>query len=318
MRRRLYWALAVGFFLLQAGSALGVIVDRVLAVVNGEVITLSELQEVEYSLRQGGGSGKKRLPEDKAKLEKELLERLIERKLQLQLAERKGLVVPKEQVDAALEDLIKQNKLAGPEELERMLAKQGLTLEDLRRQLEEQIKLTKLVNSEVRAKIVVTQEEIEAYYKKHAAEFAGREEVHARHILFPLPEDAKPADVAAAEKLAEQVLARLAEGADFEGLLAEFGKYGAGGGDLGFFTRGQLIPELEEVVWELAPGEYRRVRTRFGVHVVQVLERRKHTLENDARIAEEIKQRIYQEKFERQYKAWLEDLRRQAAIKVNL
>jgi len=260
------------------------------------------------------------LTKDNRKLERQILDQLIDKKLQLQLAREKKIIVPKEQIKAAIEDLMQQNGLDNLAQFEQILTQQGLSLEQIKQQIEEKIKITKLISTEVRSKILVTQAEIKAYYEEHLEDYKKLEELRARHIFIPVPEGASPKVVAAARKKAEEILAQLEQGADFEQLARKYASASSGNtwGDLGYFTRGQLMPELEAVVWNLQPGQAGLVHTPFGYHIVQVTERKPHTLENDPKIREEIKQIIFRNKLDEQLKEWQKELRQRASIKIML
>jgi peptidyl-prolyl cis-trans isomerase SurA len=286
-----------------------VVVDRIVAVVNGEIITLSDVLREERRLRQLST-----IPEQTPAVNREILDRLIERSLLLQLAEKKKIQLPEEQLQAALTDVAHQYGAEDVNQLEQALTQQGLTLEELKREIENQIKTTKLINTEVRAKILITQAEVEEYYQQHLGDYQEREERSARHILLPLPPDASSEEEARVKQQAQDIVARLNQGADFERLAESVSRQSET--DLGYFSRGQLMPQLEQAIWDLQPGRITVVRTPLGYHVVQVTGRRIHTLENDPRIRQEIENILFQQKLKRQTRSWLDNLRQRATIEI--
>ncbi len=309
--------IVLGVLILSWSPAQAVIIDRIIAIVNGEIITLSGLQEINYALLSKEDAGAPSAGKEAKERESKLLDQLIDKKLQLQQAERRKIVVHEDQVLAALTEIAQNNGLQGMDELKTALTEQGLTLEGLRKQVIEKIKLNKLLKTEVRSKIVVTKEEVMEYYQQHREEYSNREWVRLRHILFQVPEDSSAKVSQAAGKRAEEAEEALRNGDSFEELMDKFKKSpGSTSGDLGDFTRGQLIPEFEEVVWKMKAGEVRQIRSRFGYQLMQVVERRLPTPDTDMKLNREIEELLRKRKLETQLKNWTEELRRQASIKV--
>ncbi len=210
------------------------------AVVNGEPITRAEFLA---TLEQAAGA--------------QILDRLITVRLLLQ-ANQKQSLVPAKDVDQEFANL----KAQFPSEAEFLTALQtnGLTPDTLRQQIEAKLVLDRLAVQG----ITVTDEEVAKYFQEHQAELGQPEEVRARHILVDTEEEAK--------KLVEELNA----GGDFAKLAAERSKdpgSQGNGGDLGFFRRGELVPEFEQVAFALKPGEVSApVKTQFGWHVIKVEE----------------------------------------------
>ena len=325
MSKRFLHLIAILGILAVAIPGEAVVIDRIVAVVNDEVVTLSELQSIKYYMKKekepekakGDNSSK-----DQAESEKRLLDEIIEKRLQLQQARLKKIQVPEDQVQAALKDLMQRNNIATEERFARELAAEGITLEHLRRQIEENIMITRLINTEVRPKVLLTDDDIAEYYHAHDSEFR-QEELSARHILFPLPPEATDKEIQEIEGLAGQVLDKFNQqesGYEFDKLTGEFErKYPTvKTGDLGYFTKGQILPEMEQAVWGLPAGKAAIVRTKFGVHLVQITDRKLHTLDDDPQIKERVKQALYKQKLQQELDKWLADLHKKAAIKIML
>jgi parvulin-like peptidyl-prolyl isomerase len=112
-------------------------------------------------------------------------------------------------------------------------------------------------------------------------------------------------------------MAQVKEGTDFQELIETVSTLpGQSGSDLGYVSRGELMPQLEQAIWDLKPGEVTMVRTHLGYHVVQVTDHKIHTLENDPQIRQQIENILFQQKFNQQSQKWMEDLRKQATIEI--
>ncbi len=293
-----------------------VIIDRIVAVVNGEITTLSELQELEYSLNSEMGE-KNKTPE----LTSALLDKLIDKKLKLQLAIKKNISVSEQQLQEATADIKQQNNLTSDKQLEQALASQGMTLENFIRQLKENIQITILIKKEVTSRIEISEKEINDYYLKHRAYFDALNELRAQHILFYLPNEPTAEETRAKEKLANEVWEKLKQGEDFGKLAKEFSDDPSAkkGGDLGFFKKGEMLPVLEQAAFKLKNGEISPVlKSNLGFHIIKLLEHREHTPENDPKIKQEIQQSIYSKKSEEALTKWMEKLRKEAKIKKML
>lgn len=300
----------------------GVIIDRIVAVVNDDVITLSELEEAEYSLfnvmAQNEKGEKKSIPDRKV-IKKRILDQFIEKKLQIQEADKLHIEVSDESIAESIKEIKDRNNIANDRDLEKGLALQGLTLMDLRRQLAERIKITKLVNRMVRARVQVNEDDILAYYRKHLAEYRLREEVHARHILLQVPEGALPKEVKKTRLRIEKIVADLENGADFAEMAKKLSEAPDAGkeGDMGYFKKGQMIAEIEQVVFSLKPGQRSGiVRSPFGFHIIEVLDRKEHTVDNDPALRNEIEDLVARKKTEDRMKSFLEELKKRAFINI--
>lgn len=299
------------------GVVKGVVVDRIVAVINGEIITLGDITQIERSAKQQEENSI--IPSHTPQVNQKILDRLIEKKLLLQLANKKNIKVSEKQLEAALSDVAvaNQNGVDDINQLEQELLKRGLSLKELKQELETQIKINKLINIEVRAKILITQNELEEYYKQHLEDYQENEEISVRHILLPIAQDTLPKEEASIKQQAQNIMLRLNKGADFKQLVqSDSVLAGQSGTDLGYVARGDLMPKLEEVIWNLKSGETGMARTKLGYHVVLITDRKALTLENYPKIKKEIEETLYRQKLGRQSKEWLDNLRNQATIEI--
>jgi parvulin-like peptidyl-prolyl isomerase len=306
--------LCFALVLMIAGPARGVVIDRIVAVVNGEIITLSDLLYEEHPSHKNEAP---EIPSQTPAVNQEVLDSFIGKKLLLQLAEKKSIRVPEEQLTQALTDVTRQYGLEDIKQLEQALIQQGLTLEGLKKEIENKIKITKLTNTEVRSKILVSSSEVEEYYQKHLEDFQKQDELKGHHIIFPVSEKLSSQDEAWLKQQLQDIVDRLNQGAKLEELTQDFPVLrGRSWSELDYFKRGELIPELEQAIWNLELGKVALVHTKLGYHIVQLTDRKIHTLENTPQIKNQIEEKIFQQKFQQQSKKWLNYLRRQATIEI--
>jgi peptidyl-prolyl cis-trans isomerase SurA len=293
---------------LQRTATGSVVVDRVVAVVNDEIITMSDLQREEM-LRKSDG-----------KLdERTLLEDMIDRKLQMAAAKRAGMDVTDKELADAIADIMKRNSL-DTSQFEAALRKDGLTLDQYKTELREQMTLSRMFNKYVRSGIAVDEAEARAYYERNLASFTLPEEVRVRQIFFPLPENATPDQIAAVKSRAQSVYERAKNGDDFNRLVREnsSGATSTQDGDLGFMQREHLMPEIETAARNLKPGEIAGpLLCAGGFHIIR-LEEVRTPIKPFEKVKDEIVNTLYQQKVENTYRSWLQTLRSDSNIENRL
>ncbi len=304
--------------LLSSISSGAVLLDRIVATVNDEVITWSELMGLitmegrQYLRGVSGDERKRRI----AEMERPFLNNLIEMKLQLQAAGKMGLSVSDDEVDAAIADIRKKFDLTDEAFME-SLRSEMISMKEYRRRLREQILLQKVVNFAVRASIVVSDEEIDNYLKEHEKEYLGEEKMHIRQIFFKAP-----GDEAARRKIEEkaaQIYQRIVSGEDFASLAKLYSEGPARefGGDIGYISRGSALKELEDTALALKVGEVSRpFWSRSGLHIIK-LEEKLQGGDIDM-VKENIKKMLSGKKFEERYHNWISELRESANIEIRL
>jgi len=293
---------------LQRTATGSVVVDRVVAVVNDEIITMSDLQREEM-LRKSDG-----------KLdERTLLEDMIDRKLQMAAAKRAGMDVTDKELADAIADIMKRNSL-DTSQFEAALRKDGLTLDQYKTELREQMTLSRMFNKYVRSGIAVDEAEARTYYERNIASFSLPEEVRVRQVFFPLPENATPDQIAAVKSRAQSVYERAKNGDDFNRLVREnsSGATSTQDGDLGFMQREHLMPEIEAAARNLKPGEIAGpLLCAGGFHIIR-LEEVRTPVKPFEKVKDEIVNTLYQQKVENTYRSWLQTLRSDSNIENRL
>lgn len=276
---RLFLAVAVLFSLscslaLAQGRAPRVIeADRIIAVVNDEVITLNELTArmatVERQLRQ---QGTQMPPRDV--LEKHILERMILDRVQFQLARETGMRIDDAQLDQTIARIAESNRM-GLAQLRASLERDGISWSKFREDIRGEIVVGRLREREVDSKIVVSEGEIDNFLA--TAGMAGNEEYNLAHILLRVPEQAKPEQLARLQARAEEIISQLRRGADFAQMAASYSDApdGLSGGAMGWRSLERLPTLFAEAVPKLKPGEVSEVlRSPAGYHIVKLLDRR--------------------------------------------
>ncbi|MBW1670913.1 MAG: peptidyl-prolyl cis-trans isomerase, partial [Deltaproteobacteria bacterium] len=170
-------------------------------------------------------------------------------------------------------------------------------------------------------KVKVTDDEIETYYNGHKEDFANLESVKARHILLKVPEGVNEKAWKEAESKAKDIKKKLENGKDFAELAKKYSDDPGtkdSGGDLGFFTKGRMVPEFESVAFSLKPGELSEpVKTNFGYHIIEVQEKKAASIKNLADVQAQIRQALQTEKQQKSQDALIEQLKAKYPVKVN-
>ncbi len=401
--------------------------DRIVAIVNDDVITDSELGQRLRETRKQLELEKIAAPPDAA-LRKQLLERMVLERLQLQLAAQTGIRVGESDVDRALETVARRNNL-GAEEFRKALSQKGMDIAAYRNQLRDQLTIQQLLEREISNRITVTDSEVENFLENPQSRAGMDVSYQLSHILIGIPESASSEAIQAARKRAEDIRRQLAQGANFEqtavsqsqgadalkggslgwkkaGELPELflealkdlpvggtsevlrspngfhilklnNKRGdaqaeavtqthvrhillrpseilsledarqkllalreriengedftalarahsedtgsaASGGDLGWTSPGQMVPEFDKAMGALKPNQMSQpVRSSFGLHLIQVLERRSHDMSREREQAA-ARQQIHARKADERYEQWARQLRNEAFVEYLL
>lgn len=296
------------------------LVNAIAAIVNDEIVTLYEVnRESQPVIREA--EKKTILANDtRSQIRRAALEHLIEKKLIDQKVKELNIKVTDEEIRQAIEDVKKQNNMASQDVLVTALASQGLTFEQYRSQLKEQIEKLKLVSMEVRAKIQVGESEMREYYEANRSKYSEDDTFRARHIFIRTNEKAPAEEIKRTMNTALMVLAEAKSGKDFEELAKSYSEDPAArkdGGALGTFKKGDMMPELEAAILAMKPGEISElVYTTSGFHIVKLEERTTGKMKPFENVKAEIEEALYRKKSEERFAQWAKELRSKASIEM--
>ena len=303
----------IAILLVTAFSHAAILFDRVVAVVNKEVITWSELyRAMEF---EAGTFFKTESETEKRKFFKEneasFLESMIDMKLQLQAAQKLDISASREEVEETIDGIKKKYQMTD-QEWDDSLKKEGFAREEYKRRLSDQIILSKIVTQQVKNKIVVSEAELNEYVSRHQEPGYS-----VRQIFFKKPENAY--ERVMVEEKAEMVFKRLLAGEDFAGLARQFSDDPSGrmGGDLGFVKKELLGKEFIEVLSQMKVGEISRpFWTEQGLHIIKLED--KLDTSNADELRDIARKKLMERKFNEEYRNWIRSLREKAYVEVRL
>ena len=297
------------------------VVDRIVAVVNQEIITFSEIEKVMGPLKEEMKAEdrlerRERFQEAYGKI----LEKLIEEKLIDQEVKKAGVKVTSKEIEGTIEE-VKRHNAATQEELEKALAKDGVTLEEFKKQIEKRLQRTKLVNMAVKVEPNVKERELRDFYQKNIDQYRTQETYRPSHIFFLVPKGATSEEVQEIRKTCQKVLERIKGGEDFGEMALLYSRdvSAKDRGDLGYFKRGELLPVLEKEALRLKIGDVGGIiRTDFGFHIVRLLDRKGGEPPPFEEIKEKIQADYYDKEFEKAFKQFITTLREKSVIEIKL
>ncbi len=296
------------------------VIDRIAAVVNDEIITSYAVEKEKAAiLKEAERQQPPPDPQTLVHLDEKALDRLIDKKLVEQKVRELDIRITEEEVRQAIEDVKRQNKLS-QESLVSALANQGLSFDQYKVQIREQLERLRLVSQEVRSKIQVGEREMREYYEANPGRFGGEDNFRARNIYFKL-DDKMPADqVKKVMTTAMTVLYEARAGKDFAELARQYSEEPSAkttGGDLGTFRKGDILPEFEESLTRMKPGEVSDlIYVTGGLHIVKLEERFAGTPKPFEQVKAEVEDILYRKKSEDRFNQWVTDLRKDAAIEI--
>ncbi len=313
MKKTLLFVLAL---LLAAPTYSAQLLDRIVAVVEDHPILQSELDQATFEalnrLRQQGIT-----PPPLAELRKKVLEQLILQEVQRQRAQRRGIQVSDEEINAQLQQLAAANGLTLEQFIAALDQQAPGSFERLRKQIKNQLMIQKLRQLEVVRQVSVTRDELQQFLKQ--INQGSTVSYHLRHILIPLPNTPTREQVAATKKLAKALHDKIAAGADFGRMAVEHsaGAEALQGGDLGWRKANELPDSFLNAIKTLKPGQVSPViRTAGGFHILQLVDKRDETLNPVAQ--QQALNALRLRKANELFDLWLRRLRDEAHVEIYL
>jgi peptidyl-prolyl cis-trans isomerase SurA len=304
-------ALAGLLQLLWTPSGGAEVVDRIVAEVNDEIITMSELRSASKSIEAQSGLNPK--GKESKEIERRMLENLIDRKLAKAEAKRRGLTIEDKELASAMVNFRKKNHLEDDETFNKALAQNNLTLKELKQNLADQMVQDRLITIAVGSKTMVNDAEVRRVYDEHFKESGVQ--MHLRAIQITIPAGATEAQKEELKKKGETVMAEVKQGASFIEVAA---KYSLPEKDLGFVSQNDLEPRLVEFLGRLKLKEVAPVLTPQGIQLIQVVERRSGGARPFEEVAPEIRRALSEKELEKRFSEWVKTLREKAHIKIML
>jgi peptidyl-prolyl cis-trans isomerase SurA len=296
-------------------------IDQMVAIVNDDLITRSELnREIQAAKLLISQQGKDGSISNKS-LEKQVLNQLINKKIQLQLAEQAGINIGNEDVDKAIQNIAAQNNVSVPE-LYSHIEQEGLSAANYRREIHDQIVLQKLQQHEVAGKITITPEEVTAFMKSDSFKQSGANEYRLQDILVPTSDEPSTQEIAAARTRAETILKQLQNGVSFS-KLAQAESQGVNalqGGDLGWRKLPEIPTAFAQTIVSMKKNSLAGpIQTPNGFHILLLTDLRKLGSENKSLSdRKSVEAMLLQQKFEVAVQNWVSKLRSTAFISASV
>jgi peptidyl-prolyl cis-trans isomerase SurA len=305
------WWTAVAF--LYAPFAYGEIIDRVVAVVNREVITYSELEK-KLQLQAPPGSAQPSMMDYRGVVEEMVNQKLIDqetRQMQIRVKEK--------EVDEFLEKFAKRNKLTVPE-LRAAVEGKGLTWESYRTEVRNEIRRNDAISQKVQGQVNITDREVQEYYQANKEQYFAPARVKIEKLFFAFLGDVTPEGKAELARKAGEALERLKSGESFQQVAEAYGESGGGApSDLGYLGKGELIGPLNEAAFTLPVGALSNViATEKGYGIIRVVDRQEESTKGLEEVRQDIDNQLFRIKIEKKYQEWMQELRDRAYVEIKI
>jgi peptidyl-prolyl cis-trans isomerase SurA len=290
--------------------------NRIVAIVNNEIITFHELEKAKKGFK---------LPEmekeGQEEFQKQLLFQLIDQKLIDLQIKRLGVKINPEEIDKAVARIKEDQGIKSSEDFSKALIRQGLSEAEFRNKIKDQILRFRLISQEIGSKIIIPENLVREYYEKNKSKFQITEEVQLAHILLPFSEKTPPEERLKLKKTIEEIHDRLIKGEDFEELARKFSRDASAsqGGNLGTFVLEEIDPSLRNVIATLKPGEFSPVlQSADGWQIVKVIDFKGTKEFSYAEAKDRIQEQLFQEEVDKRFSQWLQKIKDRSYIQVLL
>ena len=297
------------------------VVDRIVAVVNNEIVTLYDLNRA-FGPYAGNIQALKYPPEKERQMlfqvRQDVLDQLIDSMLADQQVKLGQIKVSQKEIDNTIERL-KESRQFTDEQLRQGLASQGMTMEEYRKEIEEQLMRARLVNREVKSKIVITKEDIKDYYESHREQYAGEKKYHLWNLFIKVSSDSDDSERSVARNLMEANLVKLKQGQSFESLIdgLKNSPSAVQGTDLGLYRLEELSEQLRQVVKNMKAGEFSALLdSNFGYQIIYIQNIEETQAKPLEAVESEVEEKLYTESVDNKYQEWLEQLRARSHIRI--
>jgi len=307
--------------LASAVPVFGLIVDRVVARVNNEIVTLSTVKsKVAIVLSRIDPSDSDGVKKTEKQLMQLSLDSIIDEKLQVQEGKRKGLIVNEEMVDKAIDDIYKNNNITA-NQFKLILEKEGRDFASYKKIIHDQILSSKVVHMQLQGAPLSSNRDTFKYYKINKKKYWVPSKVVVSQIMFINAKDALQSDVKLKRIKAQEVLGLLRSGNDFSDLAKKYSEdiTGSLGGRVGIIERGTTLPKFEEIAFNLKLDEVSNVfQTENGIHIIRCDDIISGYFKSYKDVKSEIKGLLDLKKNNEYFTSWMRELRESAFIEVKL
>lgn len=298
--------------ILYSTDSHAVTLDRVIATVGNEIITLAEYQKFVKSIGQY---------EQLDVVDEILLRKLIEEKVILNEAKKKGIEISEKEIDEEIDEFCKENGFS-KEKFDEILKEEGMTLNMFREIIRNRIMLMRFIYSEVDSKIIISEKEIEDFYNANKKSYlASPETVDIKAIFLKMKENASVTEITDLKRRSLKIVDSLKRGESFERLAEEYSDepLKSSGGILGTFTRNSLIASLDKKVFSMKKGEISEpIWLSEGVYIVMLVDINTELYLPLEDVKNDIKNELYKVKRERYFNEWLKTLWEKASVTISL
>jgi peptidyl-prolyl cis-trans isomerase SurA len=291
---------AVLLLLMLGGTGVAEVVDRIVAQVNDEIITMSELENMAKGVEARAGVKPKGIEEKH--MQREMLEALIDRKLARAEAKRRGIVVSDKEINQAMDQFKRNNNIPDDATFAKGLAQAGLTIKEFKQQIADQMTQERLMVVVVGTKVGISDAEVRRIYDQEFKK--GGTQVHIISLRMPFP-----------KQQAEAIVTAVRRG---ESLMAAAGKFSLRASDLGFVAQSDLDPRLAEYLDKLKAKDVAPILTNEGIQLMEVVGRRSGEARSFEEAAPQIRRILQQKEMEKYFGEWVKTLRDKSHIKIML
>lgn len=310
---------SVIFILLTNGLLKAEVCNKIVAIVNDDIITLYELNKRIREITGRNPLAIKKYDEDSyKKICYKILNRLIEDKIAEKKVKELGIKVTDAEVDEEIKRIEEAQGLTHEQFID-MLRHSGITYERYREEVRKSIEKMQLIELEVKSRIIISDKEIKEYYETHKDEFKTGEKIRLAAIFLKFKDDNNPSEVESLMRRAGVIISRLKSGKDFEELAEQFseGPGADSGGDLGYFAPKELDPQIREVVENMSVGDVSDPIIRpFGIQIIKLLDRKKAGIKPLKEVKDYIYRILYNKEINKRYTSWINKLKQKSYIKI--
>lgn len=306
--------LALVFLAASHATSGAEVVDRIVAIINDSIITLSELNAATAIAVDKLDIGEKKDSKKVVEVKGRILENLITQKLVKQASDKAGIDISEREIDNAVDDIKKQNGM-NQENLLVALAQSGLTYREYREQLKEQIRQVKFINKEFRSKISIQPEDINDHYRQNIEEFYGPASYRINLLFIP------SAGKEVFRLKLKAVQDGIKKGEDFRSMASQYseGPSSSMGGDMGYMRSGEMDKALEAAAMKLKPGEVSpQINTPEGAYFIQLVDAVPPAPKPLDKVRDQIHEKLFKKVMDERFAFWLAEVKKVAHIEIRL